>query len=275
MGKIKAFFDELKERFGKGTNVIQTTKPELQLSIKPKSLKAKCVVVVAAIVIFSTIAIYISFSDITESAIETSLHSSTIAATSPTAESLATSILQEDYQKIKTTSLSLINSTSAKYAFLLDEDADLLYIAEQDSIPSSLLTANKPDKKTTEASQKPLLVDGELVWDYAVPIANGELGWIRIGVPASAITETKRSLLLLAVVVGGVCFVFGLVATSLVVGRFSTKIITLADAVEKLSTGESKEPIPISGDDEIGLLAEALERLRLSIQVLKRHPGGM
>ncbi|HDH97161.1 MAG TPA: HAMP domain-containing protein [Proteobacteria bacterium] len=275
--KVRSILDRVRGR-SEGDRYPPRRRPTASVpkfKIKLKSIKVKCLLVTVAVVLFCAVAMYVSFGSVASSTMEDYSRSAMLAAISPVAENLVTPILQEDQQKIKTTFLSLVNATKAKYAFILDEDADPFYIAEQDSIPASLLAANKPDKKSAGISQKSLLVDGELVWDYAVPIAKGKLGWIRIGIPASAITETVKSLALLAVVVGGLCLAFGIVITSVVAGRFSRKVLMLAGAVENLSAGESKEPIPISGDDEIGLLAEALERLRLSIQVLKRHPGGL
>lgn len=111
---------------------------------------------------------------------------------------------------------------------------------------------------------------GETMWDFSCPVMvkGKQWGGFRIGFSLESIEAAKKRLMVLLVSI-----MFGILAVSVVlifitVNRILKPLNDLTRITENLASGTSgtiDEKIAVSGDDEIGQLSSAIEKLRVSV----------
>lgn len=101
-------------------------------------------------------------------------------------------------------------------------------------------------------------------YELTVPILEGTLGTLYMGF--SSLAENSRGYWLTA----GVFLVGSLLLSWILVflfsQRLSNRLLRLAQVTERVSLGYMEERIPTNSGDEIGKLAQATDRLRISLQ---------
>ncbi len=99
-------------------------------------------------------------------------------------------------------------------------------------------------------------------YDIVVPVEEGSLGFIRIGMKRSYITDKVQktnNYIFLSVLI--VTFI-GIVIVYFLANRIINPILNLAHRANEISTGKLGEKVAIETNDEINYMAEAVERLR-------------
>ncbi|GAB4459517.1 MAG: HAMP domain-containing protein [Anaerolineales bacterium] len=155
---------------------------------------------------------------------------------------------------------TLANNPSVRYAFLLDQNGQVIAHTFGGGFPLALLSLNSAqpgDHHHTALIQ----TDEGLVWDTAVPILGGKIGTARIGLSdasmRSALSTLTAQLLLTISLVS---------ATGVLVAVFLTWILTrpilaLVAATQAVAKGDFTPRVPRWADDEIGDLADAFNAM--------------
>jgi len=155
---------------------------------------------------------------------------------------------------------TLANNPNVRYAFLMDENGQVIAHTFGGGFPLDLLPLNAaaPDEHHHTAL---IQTDEGLVWDTAVPILDGKIGTARIGLSDASMQmalSTLTAQLLLTIV-----FVS---ATGVLVAVFLTWILTrpilaLVNATQAVAKGDFTRRVPRWADDEIGDLADAFNAM--------------
>ena len=109
---------------------------------------------------------------------------------------------------------------------------------------------------------------GEIMWDYSSPIyvKGKHWGGFRIGYSINKTIEAKKKLQVSLILVMGSILILSIILVFFVVNRSLKQLSILTDIAGKLADGEVDQQISVTTDDEIGKLANVLERLRLSLK---------
>ncbi len=105
------------------------------------------------------------------------------------------------------------------------------------------------------------------VYDIYVPIKEGLLGFVRVGMDQAWVREKVfRNLVYL----GFVFFIGSLLAIIIiyivVTSQITRPIALLTESANRISLGEVDRPVQITVKNEVGVLAEAIERMRESLK---------
>lgn len=108
---------------------------------------------------------------------------------------------------------------------------------------------------------------GETMWDIAAPIMVKGKHWggFRIGFSLIKMNQQKAELQQTLIVALILILAVSILAVIFTVGKALDPLEKLTKAASDLADGKIEEPIQITSSDEIGKLADALERLRVSL----------
>jgi HAMP domain-containing protein len=103
---------------------------------------------------------------------------------------------------------------------------------------------------------------------YPLP---GEAGATIFGLDQAVIDAqvNQQALTTLALLGAVVLIVLG--AASFIANQITTRLVSLSSAADRISLGELEESIPANAKDEIGDLAESIERMRVSLRMLLKR----
>jgi HAMP domain-containing protein len=142
---------------------------------------------------------------------------------------------------------------------------------------------NDPLELKAVQSLEPSLVQvikrdtGELMWDVAVPISVKGKHWgaFRLGVSMVRIEARKWAFATTLVALLGAFALVTIAIMFLVVRRAVKPVVALTQAAEQISLGEGlDQSVKSTAVDELGQLANALERLRVSMKAAMGRLGG-
>jgi methyl-accepting chemotaxis protein len=111
---------------------------------------------------------------------------------------------------------------------------------------------------------------GEVVeienYEISTPIGESVLGYAHVGMSRKYMDDIIRST---AILVGGVLavtIVLGIIVSLYLSNKLTKQLLYLTDSADKISMGDLESIVRIDSSDEIGELANAIERLRESLK---------
>ena len=109
---------------------------------------------------------------------------------------------------------------------------------------------------------------GETMWDVSTPITVKGKQWgnFRIGLSLVSLQEAKNSLLVQLAGIMIVILLISIVAIMFTVKKILLPLTELTEIASKMADGEVDQKIVAKSQDEIGDLAEVLERMRISLK---------
>lgn len=184
---------------------------------------------------------------------------------------LATAMSIDDVSKV------IVNWKSGKtgFAFLVDEKSKVVAHPREDFVLQEQQLGDHPLVSTFRSTKQAQLVSfaqgGKDVLGY---VHGNRFGWMvavqqnEDEVFASLRTKLTLSLVLLACAGGFVAFIALLSSRMLV-----RPVVALTEAADQMSLGELEKPIVLERKDELGRLAQSLERLRISMAAAMARLG--
>lgn len=117
---------------------------------------------------------------------------------------------------------------------------------------------------------------GEVMWDLSSPIyvKGKHWGGFRYGISIGAVEAAKRNLALQQLAIMGGILIASFIAVFVVVNRALVPLRQCTLMAAELADGKMDQPITSTSKDEIGQLAEVLERLRFSLNVAMKKLRG-
>jgi HAMP domain-containing protein len=116
---------------------------------------------------------------------------------------------------------------------------------------------------------------GETVWDVSSPIyvKGKHWGGFRIGFGLTSVNRAKQSLLVSLGITMGIILLVSMASTFALINRALLPLREFTRIASDLADGNIGEKIDYRGRDEIGLLADVLERLRMSLKAAMDRLG--
>ncbi len=146
------------------------------------------------------------------------------------------------------------------YAYVLDEDGNDIAHTFTYPVAKDLKLAHQADL-TRPFSLKDLLTDQGSVQDIAVPLLQGKIGVLHLGLSEEAILKDVDDIVKSIVLFSIGVLLLGII-TSLIFSRAITKpLLMLARAVEAFGQGDLAIQVAIISNDEVGELAGAFNSM--------------
>ena len=170
---------------------------------------------------------------------------------------------------------TLQNNPDLRYAFILDREQRVLVHSFEEGFPRRLAELNTvaPDE---HARSVVLMSDEGPIHDVAVPIFDGRAGTARVGLSErgvqAAVDELTRTMLLTTLAVS----LLGIGAAYLLTLILTRPILTLVEVTQAVARGDLSQKAPPWGEDEIGQLSLAFNRMTAQLDqtqraMLRRH----
>ncbi len=225
------------------------------------SIRYKLLGMVMAVILLSGAAITVQVQAQLRHDLQQSLEERGIALTRALAEDSTNLILTQDifglYQSLRTT---LETNPDVRYVFLIDPRGQVIAHSFPSRVPPDLLTVNVLGGEVPWQTQVLESEEG-LITDVAVPIFEGKLGTVRLGLShqrmekAIALAQQRVVLTILAALVAGSIAV-------LVLTRVLTRpIFDLVEAARAVGRGDLSIRPPVRMEDEIGELTAAFNAM--------------
>jgi signal transduction histidine kinase len=155
---------------------------------------------------------------------------------------------------------TLANNPSVRYAFMMDAQGQVIAHTFQGGFPLDLISINAV--RADEHHHTVLIkTDEGHVWDTAVPILDGKVGTVRIGLSdetmRAALSTLTAQLLLTIVLVSAA----GILVAVFLTWILTRPILSLVHATQLVAKGDFSPRVLRWADDEIGDLADAFNTM--------------
>ena len=149
------------------------------------------IAIVFIVALFGSVNAYLIWTDV-QRALEKESEKRALFIGKSLSNQMINPILFEDYvaiQKLADETVEL--DSSIEYVFLIDENGDIVIHSFEFEIPIELSYANIPGKtdKIKILLIKPIRQEGNLIRDIAIPILEGRLGTLRVGISEESISS--------------------------------------------------------------------------------------
>jgi HAMP domain-containing protein len=148
------------------------------------------------------------------------------------------------------------------YAYIQDSRGEIIASSLQ-PFPPELKDANLERRVMGSRTTS---VRGRSVYDTRVPLLEGQLGTVHVGLWADTVKSQVRGTLLTIVGLIALCLAAGIGLSILLASKAIRPILDLKASADEISRGQLDTPVAIQSDDEVGELARSLERMRASLR---------
>jgi len=226
--------------------------------------------IILATIIFSSITLYITYRYVNRTLTESLVEQGEIVA-SNISELAAEKLIEEDIVGLRTLIEKYKYFSNVEYVIIADFNNRIITDTFNGNIPEGIRNGhvfqNNTDNKFSIAALF-IPTSGLWVYDIMKPIKEGLLGFVRVGINKSYIDQQVRRVILnlgLFFLVG--IFLAVILAILVITFQVSRPIAYLTNAAHKISMGELEKPVRLQVKNEIRILAEAIERMRMSLKI--------
>ncbi len=149
------------------------------------------------------------------------------------------------------------------YAYIQDGKGEVVATSVQ-PFPGELKEPQTADKRTAVSRMTKLR--GRATYETRVPLLEGQLGTVHVGLWADTIQQEVRDTILPIIALIAVCLAAGIVLSLVIAGNAIRPILQLKANADEISRGHLDSPVSVHSNDEVGELARSLERMRASLK---------
>ena len=149
------------------------------------------------------------------------------------------------------------------YAYIQDPKGDIVTTSLQ-PFPSELKDSTGVERRTTNS--RVTQIRGKTVYDTRVPLLEGQLGTVHIGLWADSVQSDVRGTVFTIISLITLCLAAGIGVSLLLAAKAIRPILELKESADEISRGQLDTPVIIRSTDEVGELARSLERMRASLK---------
>lgn len=247
------------------------------------------IAIIFIVMVFGTINSILIYNNV-QSALQGETEKRAMFIANNIAHQVVQSILFEDYVTLQ----NIINGIkeidkNIEYMFVVDNSGKVVVHTFPLNFPEPLISANSLDDSQEFSTQLIKLKDQneELVLDVAVPILNGRIGIVRVGLKESSILEDVQKTVNVFWIMVGVFLLFGITG-AFVFANFITKPIkTIQNVADKIELAQiGKQPVPqikirdkflgrikilFRAEDEIDILADRFNQMIIRLDKAYRE----
>lgn len=157
-------------------------------------------------------------------------------------------------------------NTDVSYAFITNSQNNLVAHTFGSAFPVELLNVN--ELKKGEFSHFQLISDenNNLYQDVVVPIMDGKLGYLRLGIAEKDLFRTTNRVVIILTGMVLVFLVVGIVGAVLFAYWITNPISKITKAFETINLNEKFEPLEIKTKDEINILSNKFNEMAFRLQ---------
>jgi methyl-accepting chemotaxis protein len=178
-------------------------------------------------------------------------------------------VLEDDRVPLRELITEALSFRSVLYIIVEDVSGEIVSETLNGDVPEKLRSANAfsgAEGQEREAVRVLELAQFGSVYDIIVPIDEGFVGFVRVGMDKSfvetIIAETLFYLLLFMLS----ALIIAVIGAIFLANRITRPVLFLTESADKISMGDLDSPVVINSNDEIGELAKAIERMRESLK---------
>ncbi len=188
----------------------------------------------------------------------------------------AEQIIDEDRVGLKQLITENQEFESVEYILIQNSDSTILADTYNGEVPVSLLNVRlAEDGNLLVPELVNVSEDTVTCYDIWVPVDDGILGYIRVGMKEDYVLGSVYQASIVIVVTITALTILGIIFILFLASRIINPIIYLTKRADEISQGKLEEQVHVQTRDEIELLGKALERLRESVKIalerLKKH----
>lgn len=180
-------------------------------------------------------------------------------------------LIEEDAVGLRKILENYRNYLSNEYVIIVDADYNLAAHTYTGEVPPELNDPAIYDSfdfsEGQQFVQNQIVVDGREIYDITLPIKEGLLGFVRVGLRKAYVDNQVRTPLLyigLIIALGALAAIA--VALMIVTVQVTRPVLHLADAAKEISMGNFDAPVQVTVKNELQILAEAIDRMRESLK---------
>ena len=231
-----------------------------------KSLRSKLLLAVSALVVGSGLLI---------SVLASQRYGATLLETmSAQGESIAQAVALEAAERILINDLVALQKTldhhmsghrEVAYLFI-QQGNDILAHTFPEGFPAQLLQANQLTQEGERRLQRIVSVQGDHYLDVAWPVFEGKAGVLRLGLSEKPYQSKVAGLWMQMGLLTSAIFIVSIAGALFYLRRVTTPLAALARATEKIDRGELGARVAAGGEDEVGRLAGAFNRMAVRVE---------
>lgn len=150
------------------------------------------------------------------------------------------------------------------YAYIQDPKREIVASSLQ-PFPTELKGLRGAVEQRTSNSRT-TTVRGKSVYETQVPLLDGQLGAVHVGLWADTVQQDVRGTVLTIVGLIALCLLVGIATSIMIANKAIRPLLELRSIADNISRGHLDTPVSFQSDDEIGELARSLERMRASLK---------
>lgn len=235
---------------------------------------------ISGILVFSNLFLGILLVYIVNSTVSDSLENELIERGRTIAQDIAKysapQILDEDKVALKEIITNSQSSESVEYILIHNYDLEILTDTYNGEVPD--IIAQRNIEEIDKTAKPEVIKDSESnleCYDIIVPVEEGDLGYVRVGMKSSYIQEQVSKPIQSIIITILTVTLIGIIIAYFLSNTILKPILYLTTRANEISTGKLEEQVSVKTNDEIKFLAEAVERLRESLNLalsrLKKH----
>jgi PAS domain S-box-containing protein len=179
-------------------------------------------------------------------------------------------ILTEEYVSLLQLVKDLKNSDAdITYAYVADRKGHVLVHTFVGGFPADLMTINALELGDGWNEKLLDTVEEGLVHDIAVPVLQGKVGAVHVGISEHQIQRTISHFTMVLVTIAGFVFLVAIGLAAVVSWMVTQPVRNLIKATHKIRDGELGQRVAATTKDEIGDLVESFNQM--SEELLKQH----
>jgi HAMP domain-containing protein len=177
-------------------------------------------------------------------------------------------MLEEDVIGLRRVLANAMSFESVQYILVENGDQKIISDTFNGEVPPELTNRNVSSEINTSKPQLIYLkdVDAEC-YDVVAGVEEGTLGYIRVGMKYGYVLEKVRQTNTYIFVSILVVTLLGIIIVYFISNKVIQPIILLASRATEISRGNLEDKITIRTNDEINYMADAVERLRESLNI--------
>jgi transcriptional regulator with GAF, ATPase, and Fis domain len=231
-----------------------------------KSLRSKLLLAVLGLVVGSGLVISILASQ--------RYSASLFEALTVQGENIAQAVALEAAEKVFINDLVALQKTldhhmrshvEVAYLFIQKGD-DILAHTFSEGFPAELLQVNRLTEEGERRLQRISSVQGEHYLDVAWPVFEGKAGVLRLGLSEKPYQSKIARLWMQMGLLMLTIFIVSTAGALFYLRRVTTPLAALARATERIDRGEWEARVAVSGEDEVGRLAESFNRMAARVE---------
>ena len=177
-------------------------------------------------------------------------------------------ILEEDEVGLREIINNSLAFESVEYILIQDAGLDIISDTFNGNVPSVLkekvISADIENNDPDIVNLPDRNVD---CYDIIVPVEEGSLGYIRVGIIRDYIIEKVQETHKFIILTIAIITALGIIVVYFLANKIINPIISLAERANAISRGDLEGSVAIKTNDEINYMAEAVERLRESLNI--------